>query len=321
MPAPLTAETPARTRARAFWISVDKTLRHHGDAVLRSVRGAAWDLRRPMARRPVFVVGCSRAGTQMVYRTLGEAEELGCMRRETHDFWAGLHPLEERGWRTHGLDEADASERDRARVSRYFYVRGGKRRFVDKNNQNGLSVSYLDALFPDAHFVYVKRYPGDNIHSLIEGWGMPERFGTWSGHLPARVAVDGGRYTRWCFFLAEGWREYLEASIEEVCAFQYRAMNQAILAARESIPSSRWTEIRYEDVLDEPVESFREAFRRLGLRFGPRLEGHCRGLLDNPYNAFSRVGKDKWRHGTYASKVQRVLPAVRSVAREMGYPI
>jgi hypothetical protein len=37
-------------------------------------------------------------------------------------------------------------------------------------SQNGLCVSYLCSLFPDADFVYVKRNPGDNINSLIEEW-------------------------------------------------------------------------------------------------------------------------------------------------------
>ncbi len=300
-------------------LKVEKTARHYGTRSLRTFRGMLWDIHRPLAKQPVFVVGCSRAGTQLAYRTFAEVNGLCALKRETHDFWAALHPLAERNWRSHALSAGDARTYDRLAVSRYFYVHAGGLRFVDKNNQNGLSVPYLHELFPDASFVYVKRNPGDNIHSLIEGWGMPERFGTWSGHLPADIAIENGRYRRWCFFLPEGWRDYVQAGIEDVCAFQYRSMNEAILSARRAMSPSRWVEIRYEDVLADPVDSFREAITSLGLAFDKHLESHCESVLGRPYNAFSKVGKDKWQRGPNAEKIERVLPSVANVAREMGY--
>lgn len=157
-------------------LKIDKTLRHHGRSALRAARGAWWDLTRPPADRPVIVLGCSRAGTTVVYKTLSESPQLGTLQRETHDFWVDLHPVENKGWNTHALDAGDASARDRDFVARYFYAWTGRSRWVDKNNQNGLCVPYLQALFPDAVFVYVKRGPGDNINSLIEGWGKPDKW-------------------------------------------------------------------------------------------------------------------------------------------------
>ena len=204
-------------------------------------------------------------------------------------------------------------------MSRYFYVWTGKRRFIDKNNQNGLCVPYLHALFPDAHFIFIKRSPGDNINSLIEGWGKPEEFATWSDYLPERVEVDGGRYTQWCFFLADGWRDYLRAPIEEVCAFQYCAINQAILDARSSIPTCQWSEVRYEDLVRDPVAGFRPLFAAAGLRFTAALERHCANVLDTPYNAFSAIRLDKWKDGRNRAKIERVLPQVAAVASAMGY--
>lgn len=171
---------------------VDKTLRHHGRRAFVAARGARWALTRRPLERPIFVVGCSRAGTTLVYKTFSQACELGSLDRETHDFWIALHPLAEKNWRSHALEAADARPRDRDIVSRHFFAQTGRLRIVDKNNQNGLGVAYLRALFPDAQFVYVKRSPGDNIHSLIEGWGREEEFATWSADLPETVRVEGG---------------------------------------------------------------------------------------------------------------------------------
>ena len=304
-----------------FLDKVDKTLRHHGAKTLIASRGVWWNLTRRPAQRPIIVVGCSRAGTTLVYKTLSESREIGSLQRETHDFWVDLHPLLEKNWDTHGLTAEDASNQERDYVSRYFYARTGHHRWVDKNNQNGLCVPYLRSLFPDAVFVYVKRSPGDNLNSLIEGWGKPDEFATWSRDLPARVAVDQGRYTQWCFFLAEGWRQHTESPIEDVAAFQYNTINQAILEARNSMPSNQWVEVFYEDFLRQPVETFRQVFEGCGLTFDQALEKHCAEVLDIPYNAFSEIRLDKWKDGRNRDKVARALPLVAQVAGRMGYAL
>ncbi|MFN0316538.1 MAG: sulfotransferase family protein [Burkholderiales bacterium] len=278
-------------------------------------------MRKPRLAAPVFVIGCSRSGTTVVYKTLSEASELGSLQRETHDFWSELHPPAAKSWATHALTAADASPLDRDRVERYFYSRLGARCFVDKNNQNGLCVPYLHALFPDARFVYVKRSPGDNIHSLIEGWGRSSEFATWSDTLPAEVRISGGAYRRWCFFLFDGWRDFLESPIENVCAAQYMAMNEAILSARAAIPAGQWTEIFYEDLVRDPVGSFRAVFDALGLRFGPHQETHCYNVLGTPYNAFSAIQIDKWKDQKNSACIERILPLVGAVARNMGYKL
>jgi hypothetical protein len=304
-----------------FLVKVDKTARHYGRRISRGLRGAYWDVAQPKIVRPVFIVGCSRAGTTVVYKTFSEAPELGTLQRETHDFWVALHPLAEKGFATHALEARDASQRDRETVCRYFYSQTGTRRFVDKNNQNGLCIPYLHALFPDAHFVYVKRSPGDNINSLIEGWGKPGEFATWAEDLPVEVRVDDGRFRRWCFFLFAGWRDYVARPIEDVCAAQYVAMNRAILDARKAVPPSQWTEIVYEDLVRDPVAGFRAAFQSAGLAFGARLEEFCRSVLGTPYNAFSPIEIDKWRAQRNRERIERVFRVVAPVAREMGYAV
>jgi hypothetical protein len=302
-----------------FLEKVSKTLAYHARRIQRGVRSARWGLTRPTAQRPIIVVGCSRAGTTLVYKTLSESHEVGSLQRETHDYWTGLHPPAAKNWDTHALDANDASNRDRDTVSRYFYSWTGRHRWVDKNNQNGLCVPYLQTLFPDAVFVFVKRSPGDNLNSLIEGWRKPDEFATWSNGLPATVAVEGGQLRQWCFFLAEGWRTYVNAPVEDVAAFQYTAINQAILDAKSRLPAGQWVEVFYEDFLRDPVATFRQVFEGCGLTFDARLQAHCAEVLDIPYNAFSEIRLDKWKDGRNREKIERVLPQVADVAARMGY--
>ena len=286
---------------------------------MRALRGAMWHFSSRPARRPIIVVGCSRAGTTLVYKTLSESPEVGSLQRETHDYWTDLHPLTEKNWDTHALDASDMRSTDRAAVSRYFYSWTGQHRWVDKNNQNGLCVPYLAALFPDAVFVFIKRSPGDNLNSLIEGWRKPDEFATWSNDLPASVAVENGTLSQWCFFLAEGWCNYVQAPVEDVAAFQYVAINQAILDAKVSVPADQWVEVFYEDFLRDPVATFKQVFEGCGLNFDQRLQAHCADVLNIPYNAFSEIRLDKWKDGRNREKIERVRPQVEQVAKRMGY--
>lgn len=302
-----------------FLEKVEKTLRYHGRQSSIALRGLWCDVIHPVARRPVFVIGCSRAGTTLVYKTLSESCELGTLQSESHDFWAGLHPLQDRGWDSHSVSASEASNYCRDHITCYFYAHTGNTRFVDKNNQNGLCVPYLHALFPDACFIYVKRSPGDNLNSLIEGWGKPDEFATWSGELPVDIGIDDGKYKRWCFFLPEGWREYVNASIEDVCALQYTAINRAILEAKCTIPEQQWYEVSYEDLVRDPVGQFSSMFKACDLAFDDRLKGHCKGVLNLPYNAFSEIRLDKWKAGHNHDRIVRALPKVSEVAALMGY--
>ncbi|HYE37072.1 sulfotransferase [Methylocaldum sp.] len=304
-----------------FWVKAGKTTRYYAANFSRIVRGTRWKVAKPSVEKPIFVVGCSRAGTTLVYKTFSECRKLGSLQRETHDFWATLHPPSERNWDTHAIDPCMAAPQDRDFVARYFFVHTGKRRFVDKNNQNGLSIPYLRQLFPDAVFVYVKRSPGDNLHSLMEGWKRADEFATWSNTLPVEVAIEQGRFTRWCFFLAEGWRDYVNASLEEVCAFQYRTMNEAILEAKEQIPPDQWIDIVYEELLNDPVTGFADAFAKAGLSFDEHMRRHCATVLAKPYNAFSEIRASKWRDKENRERIESTLSDVADVAQRMGYEL
>jgi hypothetical protein len=133
------------------------------------------------------------------------------------------------------------------------------------------------------------------------------------------VAVDVGRYRQWCFFLSPGWRDYVKAAIEDVVAFQYDAINRAILDARDAIPSGQWVELFYEDLLRDSVGTFRRVFEGCGLTYDARLEERCSRVLDTPFNTFSAIRLDKWRDGSNRERIERAMPKVAKIAARMGY--
>src|SRR5690606_380020 len=121
---------------------------------------------------------------------------------------------------------------------------------------------------------------------------------------------DNGKYKRWCFFLAESWRQLTRSTIEKVCAFQYKTMNEAILSAKKTIPVEQWHEVSYETLIADPVEEFKRLFDGCSVPFDQAMQNHCRSVLNKPYNTFSEIGVEKWKNSVNRERIERVLESV-----------
>src|SRR5262249_41075898 len=122
---------------------------------------------------------------------------------------------------------------------------------LDKTPKNALKIPYLDALFPDASFVFVTRDPRANVSSLVEGWTT--RHGI-SCRVPERLDVGVYRGHLWCYVLPPGWRTVGRAPVEEVAAFQYERTNAIALQDLGAIDPARVVTIRFEDLLASPLD-------------------------------------------------------------------
>jgi hypothetical protein len=288
------------------------------------LRGLWWDVARPAMPDPVFVVGCSRSGTTITYETLGAAPQFLKFGWEIPQFWDGLYGPLNNGWHSEAAGAEHARPEHRDAAFRYFYQRLGAGWVLDKTCINVMRVPYLYALFPQARFVFIQRDGRDNISSMIDGWRMGRTDGRFElslhlGPLPERVAINGGEFKEWAFFLAPGWREYNHASLEEVCAFQWVSANRLALDAKKLVPAEQWIHLRYEDLFERPVEMFGEAFARLGIAFTPELQARCANLQPTSI-VKGRPKRQKWReHNPEA--IERILPSIAPVMRELGYEL
>jgi hypothetical protein len=157
---------------------------------------------------------------------------------------------------------------------------------------------------------------------MMYGWRVGRSDGRFElsqffGPFPEPVAINGGEFKEWSFFLAPGWRAYNRASLEEVCAFQWIAANRMALDAKKGIPPEQWVHLRYEDIFERPVQMFRSAFDQLGIPFAADIEARCAHL--QPTSVVSGKPKQqKWKeHNPEA--IERVLPLIAPLMRELGY--
>ena len=283
------------------------------------LRGLYWDAVRPTTPSPVFVVGCSRSGTTVTYETIAATPQLLKFGYEIPQFWNGLVGPLNNGWHSEAAYAEEAEPRHRDAALRFFYARLGRERVVDKTCINTLRLPYLYQLFPDAMFVFIQRDGRDNISSMMDGWRHDGHFrlSQFLGPSPEPVAINGGEFTEWSFFLPPGWRDYNQASLEEVCAYQWVTANRMALEAKKAIPPPQWIHLRYEDIFERPVAMFQEAFERLGIPFPEDLRQRCANL--HPTSIVKGAPKrQKWKEHN-PDAIRRILPVIRPLMQEMGY--
>jgi hypothetical protein len=301
---------------------------------LYRVRRRIWRIRRsaPRAARPVsrlipssvppvdpiFVIGCPRSGTTVLLQALLRSGELRSVQAEGHILWDEFHHPRTRGWDSDALGAADVTEREREYI--YLSIRWYTRthRFVDKTPENCLRIPYLEALFPQASFVFLRRRAADNVSSLMEGWRARPRFVKY--RLPERLTGLGSSSgDLWSFTLIPEWRQLRHAPLEEICAQQYIASNSAVLEARESADASRWIDVRYEDLVAAPVEELGRIHRLLGLTFGAEASSYAASLADRlAPTTLSAPRPEKWREQN-AAAIARVQPLFRAIEQRLGY--
>jgi hypothetical protein len=251
--------------------------------------------------RPVLVIGCPRSGTTLLRQALLASGQLASVQAEGHILWDEFHPRRRRAHTSDALGADDVSERERRYVHLAVRAVTRGRRFLDKTPESTLRIPYLDALFPDATFVFLHRRAADNVSSLMEGWRARPRFVT--HRLPEPLTnvapLDG---ERWSFVLVPGWRELRDAPLERICARQYVACNEAVLAARAAMAPERWIDVAYEDLADE----LPRVYAALGLPWTPA----ALAPLERPAaTALTPPREGKWREQNREA-IERVLGLV-----------
>ncbi len=119
---------------------------------------------------------------------------------------------------------------------------------------------FTEAVFPDSRFVHVVRDGRAVASSWMQmDWWLGHR-GPWDwpwGPLPPAYEAE--------------W-EASGRSFAVLAGIAWKILMDAFDDARAKIPSERWLEVRYEDILDNPRERFAELLEFLGLPWDRRFE-------------------------------------------------
>ena len=298
------------------------------------LRRAVWRVRRstprvarPLSRvlsdpgpptRPILIVGCPRSGTTLLLQGLLRSPGLGSVQSEGHILWDEFHHPRDRGWDSDALVASDVTEREREYVHRAIRLVVRGRRFVDKTPESCLRISYLDELFPDATFVFLRRRGADNVSSLLEAWRARPRFVKY--RLPEPLTGLGPLSgDQWSFVLVPGWRELRDAPLQEICARQYVACNEAVLDARGALDTARWIDVAYEDLVADPDKELRRVFAALDVPFAEPAAQYAADLPGNvTRTSLSAPKSGKWRDQS-PDEIERIRPVLAATEARLGY--
>jgi hypothetical protein len=269
---------------------------------------------------PIFIVGAPRSGTTVLFDLLVRSPDTTSLSGESHLLWETFHPEGGRGWRSHAVAPEDVTPRER-RVLNWAIRQLGPGRYVDKSPRNSLRVAYVDALFPDARFVFLKRDGRAVVSSLLTGWRSGDR------RFPALdmgrpLSIQGYDGAGWRFLVPPGWEEYATGrTLAEVCAFQWTAATGAILAGRELVGPDRWLEVAYEDLVASPRAEAERILRAVGLP----VEDGVLAYADELPGRLSKVTVSEPRPGKWREEnpdeVRSVFPLIEPLMTKLGYSV
>ncbi|WP_329619497.1 sulfotransferase [Streptomyces sp. NBC_01255] len=191
-------------------------------------------------------------------------------------------------------------------------------RLVEKSIQSCFRIPFLQALYPDAKYVFVVRDPRTSIGSLMDAWLNPRMFFSYPVPVPLRIkgysdVFPWGKQW-WNLSLPPGWQDWVDLPLAEVCAHNWLAHNRAVLDAAQALaPTGNSVLVRYEDVKTDPVATMEAVAEAVDLPFADAW-----GRRDLPVVMTQTVpDPDKWlRH---ESEIRKVLPLVGDLAKEAGY--
>jgi len=211
----------------------------------------------------VFIVGCPKSGTTWVQKLL-DAHPEAVVRGEGRFAWA-LAPLLQQAARAFNADQTKTSQHPVTHISPETLTRSvrtiidtqllgyitqsdtptGKVRIVgDKTPQHSVAIPTLAGLFPTARFIHIVRDPRDAAASAWKHLGR----------------TDG-----------RSKPDYLRHFIQEVWALQAGSAHRD----GRSLGPDRYAEVRYEDLLANPIDEATRLADFLGLAADPATIAAC----------------------------------------------
>jgi hypothetical protein len=162
-------------------------------------------------------------------------------------------------------------ERTLDRFVRAIAYRGRGRRVVLKSPPHTCRVPTLLRLFPDARFVHIVRDPYAVYPSALHLWRV-------------MVGIHGLQRPDWA-----GLPEFVLATFETFHAL--------LEEARPVVPPGRLCDVRYEDLVREPVRELREIYRVLDLGdfepARPRIEAYLAGVRGYEPNQYLLTAEER----------------------------
>jgi uncharacterized protein (TIGR03032 family) len=265
--------------------------------------------------RPVIIASPPRAGSTMLYEMLAQSPTVWSLGAESHREIEGIDSLApaQRNFDSNRLDANDASPEIREQLEAAFMASIRNRdgvapaadargvRLLEKTPKNALRIPFLNAMFGDAHFVYLARDPREEISSMIDAWR--------SGKFVTYPALPGWDGPAWSMLLVPGWRELAGRSVAEIAVAQWVTTTTMLLDDLEQIDSNRWCVTQYANLLRDPQAEMERLCAFTGLAWDRELVA---GEVPLSRHTLTAPAAGKWQR-TWA-EIEPLMSIIEPVA-------
>ncbi|MEO1672044.1 MAG: aspartyl/asparaginyl beta-hydroxylase domain-containing protein, partial [Cyanobacteria bacterium J06631_2] len=138
----------------------------------------------PKFERPIFIVSAPRSGSSFLFETLAKSSSVWTIGGESHGIFESIPQLqpEHKGYKSNslGIEDADLGTAVNVKLNFSQKLRDSQGnslsrevsgvRMLEKTPKNALRIPFLNAIFPDALFIYLYRDPHENVSSIMEAW-------------------------------------------------------------------------------------------------------------------------------------------------------
>lgn len=286
---------------------------------------------------PVIVIGATRSGTSILGHLLGQSSG-ACFWYEPTTLWRVGHAYRD----TDVAREEDASpwvcQWIRGKFERYQEKNGG-RRIVEKTPMNTLRVPFVASVFPKAKLIHLVRDGRAVLASRIEQYESfsshtVTKEGTrntlarrlkitpwweWPAYAPRvfrglfRRYLQGERGVEWFGVRYPGWRhDRKRLDDAEIVAKQWAIACQNAQSKLEGLSSSRWREVRYEEIVKNP----RTQFQRIGNFTGLHVD---EAFLDRVEDSIHNDSLEKWKERLDSRTMDRAMPHMKDTLSQFDY--
>lgn len=233
--------------------------------------------------RPIVVIGAPRSGTNMLRDVLTSFPDIATWPCDEINYL----------WRHRNLRHpSDEFTQPMARPEVCRYMRKQfawvERRYdvptvVEKTCANSLRVPFVDAVLPEARYLFIRRDGLDVVESAMKRWQAPldipylgrkARFvpltdlpyygGRYLWHRLYRLVSRNGRLATWGPVLDDMTAILKHHPLDEVCALQWQRCVDKARDALVGIDSDRWLEIGYEEFVRDPERELQRVMAFLG---------------------------------------------------------
>ena len=206
---------------------------------------------------PIFLVGCGRSGSTILGTTLANHKDIAYL-NEPFDIWLACYPQidvwTEKAPKRQGaiaLTSDLCTPKQNRRLHSYFsfeLARKRKTTLVEKYPINSFRLDFLQTIFPDARFIYLIRNGIEVARSIERGVAK----GSWNGK---------NNY-KWKQLTEYAQRSPHNAALIPLCdslfnraLLEWKLSVEAASSYLQSVPPSQLIEVRYEALVQQPVDT------------------------------------------------------------------